>query len=184
METTPAFTAGALCLPVKLSAFARSGGTGGSTKGRNGFVPASTGNAATAANDSTTTRPNAHRSDAERPSSLIGARTPMHSNTPTTPQAESARADSVQRLVMPLELALTRWSVVHRQWHEIGGDCPLLTAFLAGWCCRSIGASMPEDLGMFRDSFRVGWREAEDMMTIEARRHNARGSGDGEYKTL
>jgi len=83
-----------------------------------------------------------------------------------------AKPGSVQRLVMPLELALTRWSVVHREWHEIGGDCPLLTAFLAGWCCRSIGASMPDDLGMFRDSFRVGWREADDMMTIEARRHN------------
>ena len=84
---------------------------------------------------------------------------------------EQRASVAVQRLVLPLELALVRWSVVHRGWHEIGGDCPLLQAFLAGWSCRCIGASMPEDVGQFRDSFRVGWREADDQITIASRQN-------------
>lgn len=79
---------------------------------------------------------------------------------------------AVQRLVLPLELAFIRWSVVHRGWHEIGGDCPLLLAFLAGWSCRCIGASQPADLGTFRDSFRVGWREADEQITIASRQND------------
>jgi len=63
--TTLAFTAGALCLPVKLLACVKSGATGGATKGRNGCAPATTVNAVIAASGSTTTRPNARRSDAE-----------------------------------------------------------------------------------------------------------------------
>lgn len=84
---------------------------------------------------------------------------------------EQRASVAVQRLVLPLELAFIRWSVVHRGWHEIGGDCPLLLAFLAGWSCRCIGASMPEDVGQFRDSFRVGWREADDQITIASRQN-------------
>ena len=34
---------------------------------------------------------------------------------------------------------------------------------------------MPEDVGQFRDSFRVGWREADDQITI-ASRQNAKPS--------
>lgn len=88
----------------------------------------------------------------------------------------TAPAVDQQRLVLPLDLAFIRWSVVHRGWHEIGGDCPLLLAFLAGWSCRCIGASQPIDLGTFRDSFRVGWREADDQIAI-ASRQNAERSG-------
>lgn len=69
--------------------------------------------------------------------------------------------------ILPLETALIRWSVVHIKWNELANDIPCLTAFLAGWCCRSIGASMPEEIGGFRDSFRVGWREADTMINIE-----------------
>jgi hypothetical protein len=82
-------------------------------------------------------------------------------------QATASRP--VEGMVLPLELALIRWSVVHRSWHEIGGNCPLLSAFLAGWCCRTIGASMPVDIGQFRDSFRCGWKEADDQITIASR---------------
>ena len=57
MGTTPAFTAGALCLPGKLSEFARSGGTGGVTEGHNGFEPDTTASAVIAVNDSIITRP-------------------------------------------------------------------------------------------------------------------------------
>lgn len=84
---------------------------------------------------------------------------------------ERAKARSMQRMVLPLELAFIRWSVVHRQWHELANDMPLISAFLAGWCCRCIGTSQPEDLGTFRDSFRVGWREADDQITIASRRN-------------
>lgn len=103
---------------------------------------------------------------------------------------EQRASVAVQRLVLPLELAFIRWSVVHRGWHEIGGDCPLLLAFLAGWSCRCIGASMPEDVGQFRDSFRVGWREADDQIAIASRQNQRDGelgrvkTADGQSKRL
>jgi hypothetical protein len=74
--------------------------------------------------------------------------------------------------ILPLELAFIRWSVVDRGWTEFSGDGPLLSAFLAGWLCRCIGTSEPLNLGTFRDSFRVGWREADDQIIIMGRRNN------------
>ena len=74
----------------------------------------------------------------------------------------------VQNLVLPLDLALIRWSVKCTALGELAaGAEPLLGAFLAGWYCRCIGASLPEDLGQFRDSFRAGWKEADDFIQIE-----------------
>lgn len=73
--------------------------------------------------------------------------------------------------ILPLELAFVRWSVVHRQWHELANDMPLLSAFLAGWNFRCIGLGMPEKLGTFRDSFRVGYREADTMIQIEKQKN-------------
>ena len=70
---------------------------------------------------------------------------------------------------LPIELALIRWSVVHRKWHEMGGDCPYLPAFLAGWMCRAIGAEEPSNLPHFRASFRVGWKEANEQAEINSR---------------
>lgn len=73
-------------------------------------------------------------------------------------------------LLLPMELALTRWSVVCRKWHEgASGSAPVLPAFLAGWFCRCIGASEPVQLGEFPDSFRAGWREADDHIAIASR---------------
>ena len=69
-----------------------------------------------------------------------------------------------------LDIALIRWSVVHLRRKEIGGDIPYLPAFLAGWNCRAIGASEPLDVGQFRDSFRAGWNEADEHITIESRK--------------
>lgn len=87
---------------------------------------------------------------------------------------DTLRAFTSTSFVLPLDLALVRWSVVCTSWGELSaGHAPLLTAFLAGWGCRCIGASMPEDLGTFRDSFRVGWREADTMIAIETQRQNA-----------
>lgn len=67
-----------------------------------------------------------------------------------------------------LDLALIRWSVAHRQWHELANDMPNLGAFLAGWFMRDMGAEMPEreKLGTFCDSFRKGWKECDDMIVI------------------
>ena len=84
-------------------------------------------------------------------------------------------AVDLPRLVLPFELALTRWSVVCIIWRDLASDHPNLTAFLAGWGCRCIGATMPETIESFRDSFRVGWREADTMIAIEIQRQNARG---------
>ena len=76
-------------------------------------------------------------------------------------------------MVLPLDLAFIRWSVVCTSWGELSaGNAPLLTAFLAGWSCRCIGSSQPQALGIFRDSFRVGWREADTMIAIETQRQN------------
>jgi len=73
---------------------------------------------------------------------------------------------------LTLDLALIRWSVVHRRWHELASDMPYLPAFLAGWGMRVMEADMPpaEALGTFKDSFRVGWREADEQLAILARR--------------
>ncbi len=69
-----------------------------------------------------------------------------------------------------IDLALIRWSVVHRQWHELANDMPYLPAFLAGWGMRCMDAEEPpkEKLGKFPDSFRVGWREAHEQLAILA----------------
>jgi hypothetical protein len=75
----------------------------------------------------------------------------------------------IRPMELPIELALTRWSVVHLRWNEIGGIIPSLTAFLAGWCSRCIGASEPQEIGMFRDSYRAGWKEASEQLVIAGR---------------
>lgn len=72
--------------------------------------------------------------------------------------------------ILPFELALIRWSVVCGKWNDLSsGSAPLLTPFLAGWCCRCAGASMPVDVGPFGDSLRTGWREADDHIAIDKR---------------
>lgn len=68
-----------------------------------------------------------------------------------------------------LDLALTRWSVVSRKWHELSSNsAPVLGAFLAGWYWRDMGNAMPlrSEIGTFCDSFRVGFREADDWNAI------------------
>lgn len=88
--------------------------------------------------------------------------------------AETAPAKpcSVERMVLPFELALIRWSVTCKRWDELSaGHAPILTAFLAGWCCRCIGTSMPDNVGTFRDSFRIGWREADEQIEIASRQN-------------
>lgn len=68
---------------------------------------------------------------------------------------------------LPLDIALTRWSVVHRVWHEMANDCPNLGAFLAGWFCRCTGVAKPIKEGACRDSFRAGWKEASEQIGID-----------------
>ena len=97
-------------------------------------------------------------------------------NTNTPRRAEG----TVPALVLPLDLALIRWAVVCQSWAELAsGSAPLLSAFLAGWCCRCIGASQPSDLGQFRDSFRVGWREAGQQVEMEARQNTGVSGANG-----
>lgn len=80
------------------------------------------------------------------------------------------QTDPNQALLLPLDLALIRWSVVCQSWGELSsGHAPLLPAFLAGWCCRCIGADMPVNVGQFKDSFRAGWCEADDQIIIASR---------------
>ncbi len=86
--------------------------------------------------------------------------------------ANEQRLVGCDALVLPFDLALTRWSVMCIVWRDLAGDHPNLTAFLAGWGCRCIGAAMPEKIEAFRDSFRVGWKEADDQIAIERQRHN------------
>ena len=80
------------------------------------------------------------------------------------------QTDPNQALLLPLDLALIRWSVVCQSWGELSScHAPLLPAFLAGWCCRCIGADMPVNVGQFKDSFRAGWCEADDQIIIASR---------------
>ncbi len=74
---------------------------------------------------------------------------------------------------LPMDLALTRWSVVCTSWGELAnGHAPYLPAFLAGWYCRQIGASHPETFGQYNNSFNVGWREADTEIAIASREHS------------
>ena len=68
-----------------------------------------------------------------------------------------------------LDLAIIRYAVVSVKWKDLSGDIPYLPAFLAGWFCRAICASEPADVGVFRDSFRVGWRESDAQQAIASR---------------
>lgn len=90
----------------------------------------------------------------------------------TNPRRDS---DTVHGLVLPFDLAFIRWAVVCRSWGDIAnGHAPLLVAFLAGWCCRCIAADQPMNMGQFRDSYRAGWREADDQITIHRRQNKER----------
>ena len=83
-------------------------------------------------------------------------------------QAEVERIKRIQTPAnIPLEMSFIRWSVVCLRWSAISsGGAPILQAFLAGWLCRCIGTTVPEDVGQWRDSFRVGWREADQQIAI------------------
>jgi hypothetical protein len=71
---------------------------------------------------------------------------------------------------LSLDLGLTRWSVMCQSWSELAaGHVPQLGPFLAGWFLRSMGAPMPTELGQAKDSFRVGWREADVQIEIQSR---------------
>ena len=71
---------------------------------------------------------------------------------------------------LSMELALIRWSVVHIRWHELAsGHVPHLAAFLAGWNCRCIGSTFPEDPGPSKASIFHGWKEADEQIAIESR---------------
>ena len=67
-----------------------------------------------------------------------------------------------------LDFALIRFAVVAVKWERLG-QFPYLPSFLAGWFCRAIGASEPENVGVFRDSFRAGWTESDQQQVIAAR---------------
>ena len=75
-------------------------------------------------------------------------------------------------LVLPLDLAMIRWSVVCQSWNELAaGNAPILSVFLTGWGWRAMDLDLPKDLGRFRDSFRVGYREADAQVTINLRQN-------------
>ena len=63
---------------------------------------------------------------------------------------------------LTIDQAITRYAVVSEEWRDFGGQAsmPYIPAFLAGWNMRAIGAPEPENVGQWRDSFRVGYREA------------------------
>lgn len=82
---------------------------------------------------------------------------------------------SVERYILPFELALIRWSVVCISWNELSSHTPLITPFLTGWGWRCMGLEMPKELGTFQDSFRVGYREADSMISIKLQDDEIRG---------
>lgn len=74
-----------------------------------------------------------------------------------------------------LDLALTRWSVMCIAWHDqSAGHHPQLGAFLAGWFRRDMGMPLDEPPNWCRDSYRVGYREADNMIKIQQREESHR----------
>jgi hypothetical protein len=73
-------------------------------------------------------------------------------------------------LMLPLDLALIRWSVVCEKWEQLAnGSAPNLGAFLAGWYMRCVGLPQPEQHHILRDSLRAGWAHANDQIAIKIR---------------
>ena len=95
-------------------------------------------------------------------------------STESTNQSPPLDSVPLHPMVLPLDRALTRWSVACASWSELAaGSAPLLQAYLAGWMCRCCGTSRPQHEGDFRDSFRRGWADAETEIII-AMRQNGR----------
>jgi|19_taG_2_1085344.scaffolds.fasta_scaffold59180_2 hypothetical protein len=82
---------------------------------------------------------------------------------------------------LTLDLAMVRYSVVCERWGDKIGDAPYLTAFIAGWCCRSVG--MPwlsnSEIGAYPASYRAGWAEADDFAKIWHRENTERRRDEG-----
>jgi hypothetical protein len=67
-----------------------------------------------------------------------------------------------------IELAIIRYAVVCEKWKSIGGTYPILGAFICGWFMRDMnGENFVDVSSQFRDSYRVGWNEADTMLKIE-----------------
>lgn len=95
---------------------------------------------------------------------------PETQNTSPTPEGERV---GEHPLVLPLDLAMIRWSVVCQSWNELAaGHAPILSVFLTGWGWRAMDLDLPKDLGRFRDSFRVGYCEADAQVTINLRQNS------------
>lgn len=78
---------------------------------------------------------------------------------------------------MGLELALERWATRCIGWNDLSsGHRPQLLPFLAGWLCKHCEILSHEEAMRLtpqaRDSFRVGFLEAETMKEIIERDEN------------
>lgn len=71
-----------------------------------------------------------------------------------------------------LDRAIVAYSVVCREAHAfVPGSEPLLIPYLAGWCCRDMGMAEldQQQLGVYRKSWRLGWRDCDAHLEHEAR---------------
>lgn len=71
-----------------------------------------------------------------------------------------------------LDRAIVAYSVACREAHRlVPGSEPLLIPYLAGWGCRDMGVANlnMEMLGAFCKSWRLGWRDCDEHLALEAR---------------
>lgn len=71
-----------------------------------------------------------------------------------------------------LDRAIVAYSVACREAHAfVPGSEPLLIPYLAGWCSRDMGMVEldQQQLGVYRKSWRLGWRDCDAHLEHEAR---------------
>lgn len=73
--------------------------------------------------------------------------------------------------MLPLDLALIRWSVVCERWSKLSSrSAPTLGSFLGGFYSRCVGIPLPAHDHILRDSLATGWRQADEQTVIHARK--------------
>jgi hypothetical protein len=104
----------------------------------------------------------------------------MSATQPGVPHASPA--PTKRTIDTTLDRALTAYTVACREAHAFApGSEPLLIPYLAGWGCRDMGMADldSQQLGVYRKSWRLGWRDCDAHLELEARYRSVGGDGVG-----
>jgi hypothetical protein len=96
-------------------------------------------------------------------------------------QPQASATPTKRTIDTTLDRAIVAYSVACREAHTFTpGSEPLLIPYLAGWGCRDMGMAALEkqQLGVYCKSWRLGWRDCDAYLELEAR-YRSVGSDEG-----